>query len=202
MGGQRVLGLVLAGSPGKRLAPLTDDRAKSAVPFGGLYRLVDFALSNLVNGGIHRICVLTQYKSHSLDRHITTTWRLTSLLDNYVTPVPAQQRLGPRWQTGSADAIYQSLNLIFDDRPDLVVVFGADHVYRMDPRQMIDQHVEADAGCTVAAIRVPRLDAAEFGVIRAAKDGRRIEEFLEKPADPPGLPDSPDEAYASMGNYL
>jgi glucose-1-phosphate adenylyltransferase len=199
---RRVLGIVLAGGTGRRLSPLTADRAKPAVPFGGLYRLVDFALSNLVNAGCLRVCVLTQYKSHSLDRHITTTWRMSALLGNYVTPVPAQQRLGPQWYTGSADAIYQSLNLIFDDRPDLVVVFGADHVYRMDPRQMIDQHVEGGAGCTVAAIRVPRLDATEFGVIRAAKDGHQIVEFLEKPADPPGLPDSPDEAYASMGNYL
>ena len=202
MADRRVLGIVLAGGAGRRLSPLTADRAKPAVPFGGSYRLVDFALSNLLNSGCLRICVLTQYKSHSLDRHISTTWRMSSLLGNYVTPVPAQQRLGPQWFTGSADAIYQSLNLIFDDRPDLVIVFGADHVYRMDPRQMIDQHVEAGAGCTVAAIRVPRLDATEFGVIHAAKDGHRIEEFLEKPADPPGLPDSPDEAYASMGNYL
>jgi glucose-1-phosphate adenylyltransferase len=202
MADQRVLGIVLAGGAGRRLSPLTEDRAKPAVPFGGSYRLVDFALSNLVNAGCLRICVLTQYKSHSLDRHISTTWRMSSLLGNYVTPVPAQQRLGPQWFTGSANAIYQSLNLIFDDQPDLVIVFGADHVYRMDPRQMIDQHVGAGAGCTVAAIRVPRLDATEFGVIHAAEDGHRIEEFLEKPADPPGLPDSPDEAYASMGNYL
>jgi glucose-1-phosphate adenylyltransferase len=202
MADRRVLGIVLAGGAGRRLMPLTEDRAKPAVPFGGLYRLVDFALSNLVNAGCLRICVLTQYKSHSLDRHITTTWRMSSLLGNYVTPVPAQQRLGPQWYTGSADAIYQSLNLIFDERPDLVVVFGADHVYRMDPRQMIDQHVEGGAGVTVAAIRAPRLDATEFGVIRAAQEGHQIEEFLEKPADPPGLPDSPDEAYASMGNYV
>ena len=202
MNGQRVLGIVLAGGAGKRLAPLTAERAKPAVPFGGLYRVVDFALSNMVNGGILQICVLTPYKSHSLDRHITTTWRMSSLLGNYVTPVPAQQRLGPQWYTGSADAIYQSLNLIFDERPDLVIVFGADHVYRMDPGQMIDQHVEGGAGVTVAAIRVPRLDATEFGVIRAAKDGHLCEAFLEKPADPPGLPDSPDEAYASMGNYV
>ena len=202
MADRRVLGIVLAGGAGRRLMPLTEDRAKPAVPFGGLYRLVDFALSNLVNAGCLRVCVLTQYKSHSLDRHITTTWRMSALLGNYVTPVPAQQRLGPQWYTGSADAIYQSLNLIFDERPDLVVVFGADHVYRMDPRQMIDQHVDGGAGCTVAAIRVPRPDATEFGVIRAASDGHRIEEFREKPADPPGLPDSPDEAYASMGNYL
>jgi glucose-1-phosphate adenylyltransferase len=199
---RRVLGIVLAGGAGRRLMPLTADRAKPAVPFGGLYRLVDFALSNLVNAGCLRVCVLTQYKSHSLDRHITTTWRMSALLGNYVTPVPAQQRLGPQWYTGSADAIYQSLNLIFDEKPDLVVVFGADHVYRMDPRQMIDQHVADGPGCTVAAIRVPRMDATEFGVIKAAGQGHGIEEFLEKPADPPGLPDSPEEAYASMGNYL
>ena len=202
MADRRVLGIVLAGGAGRRLSPLTADRAKPAVPFGGLYRLVDFALSNLVNAGCLRICVLTQYKSHSLDRHVTTTWRMSALLGNYVTPVPAQQRLGPQWYTGSADAIYQSLNLIFDERPDLVVVFGADHVYRMDPRQMMNQHVDGGAGGTVAAIRVPRLDATEFGVIQAAKDGQRIEKFLEKPAQPPGLPDSPGEAYASMGNYV
>ena len=133
-GGPRVLGIVLAGGEGKRLAPLTADRAKPAVPFGGNYRLIDFVLSNLVNAEIRQIAVLTQYKSHSLDRHITQTWRMSPLLGNYVTPVPAQQRLGPRWYTGSADAIFQSLNLIYDERPDIVVVFGADHVYRMDPR--------------------------------------------------------------------
>jgi glucose-1-phosphate adenylyltransferase len=199
---RRVLGIVLAGGQGRRLAPLTADRAKPAVPFGGLYRLIDFALSNLVNAGILRICVLTQYKSHSLDRHVSTTWRMTSMLGNYVTPVPAQQRLGPQWYTGSADAIYQSLNLIFDERPELVIVFGADHVYRMDPRQMIDQHAGGGAGATVAAIRIPREEATAFGVIRSARDGHRIEEFLEKPADPPGLPGSPDETFASMGNYV
>jgi glucose-1-phosphate adenylyltransferase len=198
----KVLGLVLAGGEGKRLAPLTEDRAKPAVPFAGLYRLIDFALSNLVNAGILRIAVLTQYKSHSLDRHISTTWRMSSLLGNYVTPVPAQQRLGPRWYTGSADAIYQSLNLIRDEQPDLVVVFGADHVYRMDPRQMIDQHIEGGAGVTVAGIPVPRSEASAFGVIKTAADGQRIEAFLEKPADPPGLPGRPDETFASMGNYV
>ena len=197
-----ILGIVLAGGAGKRLAPLTADRAKPAVPFGGLYRLVDFALSNLVNAGILRVCVLTQYKSHSLDRHITTTWRMSDLLGNYVTPVPAQQRLGPHWFTGSADAIYQSLNLIYDERPDLVIVFGADHVYRMDPRQMISQHLERGAGVTVAAIPVPRHEATAFGVIQTGPDGRSIEAFLEKPADPPARPGHPDEAYASMGNYL
>jgi glucose-1-phosphate adenylyltransferase len=202
MAGQRVMGIVLAGAEGKRLAPLTADRAKSAVPFGGLYRLVDFALSNLANAGLWHICVLTQYKSHSLDRHITTAWRLNSLLGNYVTPVPAQQRRGPHWQTGSADAIYQSLNLIDDERPDVVVVVGADHVYRMDPMQMIEAHTAWGAGVTVAAIPVPRTEATEFGVVRSAAAGHRIEAFLEKPADPPGRPGSPDEAFASMGSYV
>ena len=197
----RVLGIVLAGGEGKRLWPLTADRAKPAVPFGGSYRLVDFVLSNLVNAGYLRIAVLTQYKSHSLDRHITTTWRMSTLLGNYVTPVPAQQRLGPRWFTGSADAIFQSFNLIYDDQPDHIVVFGADHVYRMDPRQMVEQHIETKAAVTVAGIRVPRAEAGEFGIIDADEHGK-IKGFLEKPADPPGLPDSPDESYASMGNYV
>ncbi|WP_239309852.1 MULTISPECIES: glucose-1-phosphate adenylyltransferase [unclassified Frankia] len=198
----RVLGVVLAGGAGKRLAPLTADRAKPAVPFGGLYRLIDFVLSNLANAGYLRICVLTQYKSHSLDRHITTTWRMSDLLDNYVTPVPAQQRLGPRWYTGSADAILQSLNLIYDDQPDIVVVFGADHVYRMDPRQMVGQHLGSGAGVTVAGLRVPRMEGTQLGVISPSADGRTIDAFLEKPADPPGLPDAPDETFASMGNYV
>ncbi len=202
MAGKRVLGIVLAGAAGRRLGPLTADRAKSAVPFGGLYRVVDFALSNLVNGRIQRIYVLTQYKSHSLNRHITTTWQLNSLLDNYVAPVPAQQWLGPHWQAGSADAIYQSLTLIYRDRPDLVVVAGADHVYRMDPAQMIDEHLDRGAGATVAAIPVPRTAATEFGVVQTAPDGHRIEAFLEKPADPPGLRGSPDQAFVSMGSYV
>ncbi|HEX4788996.1 MAG TPA: glucose-1-phosphate adenylyltransferase [Actinospica sp.] len=201
-GGPSVLGIVLAGGEGKRLMPLTADRAKPAVTFGGTYRLVDFVLSSLVNGDVMRICVLTQYKSHSLDRHVTMTWRMSNLLGNYVTPVPAQQRLGPRWFRGSADAIYQSLNLVHDEQPDYVVVFGADHVYRMDPRQMLRQHIENGAGATVAGIRVPRADASSFGIITPGSDGVRIERFLEKPADPPGLPDDPDQVYASMGNYV
>jgi glucose-1-phosphate adenylyltransferase len=202
MAAPQVLAIVLAGGAGKRLAPLTDDRAKPAVPFGGLYRLIDFVLSNLVNAGCRRICVLTQYKSHSLDRHVTTTWRLSSLLGNYVTPVPAQQRLGPHWYTGSADAIYQSLNLIFDDQPDIVAVFGADHVYRMDMMQMVAQHQANKAGVTVAAIPVSRDEASAFGIVKTGKDGRSIEAFLEKPADPPGLSNDPTMAYASMGNYI
>ena len=202
MADPRVLGIVLAGGAGTRLAPLTADRAKPAVPFGGVYRLVDFALSNLANSGILKNAVLTQYKSHSLDRHITTTWRMSTLLGNYVTPVPAQQRLGPHWYTGSADAIFQSMNLINDENPDLVVVVGADHVYRMDLRQMIAQHREYDAGVTVAAIPVARQDAKAFGIVGVSADGRTIESFLEKPKEPPTLPDNPDESFASMGIYV
>ncbi|MFT6563687.1 MAG: glucose-1-phosphate adenylyltransferase [Actinomycetes bacterium] len=197
-----VLGIVLAGGEGKRLMPLTADRAKPAVPFGGAYRLIDFVLSNMVNAGYMRICVLTQYKSHSLDRHITTTWRMSAMVGDYVTPVPAQQRLGPHWFTGSADAIFQSLNLVYDEKPDIVCVFGADNIYRMDPRQMVEQHIESGAGVTVAGIRVPRSEASAFGIIETEADGKRIKDFLEKPADPPAIPGSPDEAYVSMGNYV
>jgi len=198
---RRVLGMVLAGGEGKRLWPLTADRAKPAVPFGGIYRLIDFVLSNLVNSELHRIVVLTQYKSHSLNRHVSTNWRMSSLMGDYVTPVPAQQRLGPKWFAGSADAIYQSLNLVYDENPSHVVVFGADHVYRMDARQMIDQHIASGAGVTVAALRAPRDQSESFGVISTA-DGRTIDQFLEKPVDPPGLPDDPDLILASMGNYV
>lgn len=197
-----VLCMVLAGGEGKRLMPLTADRAKPAVPFGGSYRLVDFVLSNLINAGLRRVCVLTQYKSHSLDRHVTQTWRMPTLLGDYVTPVPAQQRLGPRWFTGSADAIYQSLNLVFDEDPAYVVVFGADHVYRMDPMQMIQAHIAGGAGVTVAGIRMPRSTAHQFGVIEVAPDGKTISRFLEKPAEPPGIPGSEDESFVSMGNYI
>jgi glucose-1-phosphate adenylyltransferase len=200
-GQPHVLGVVLAGGEGKRLWPLTADRAKPAVPFGGNYRLIDFVLSNMVNAGYVRICVLTQYKSHSLDRHITTAWRLSSMLGQYITPVPAQQRLGPRWYTGSADAIFQSLNLVYDEAPEYIVVFGADHVYRMDPSQMVEQHIATGAGVTVAGIRVPREQASAFGCIDADASGR-ITEFLEKPVVPPGTPDDPDVAFASMGNYV
>ena len=202
MGSPRVFGIVLAGGEGKRLAPLTADRAKPAVPFGGNYRLIDFALSNLVNAGLRKIVVLTQYKSHSLDRHLATTWHLSPLLGNYVTPVPAQMRRGPRWFAGSADAIFQNLNLLHDEQPDHIIVFGADHIYRMDPEQMVDQHIASGAGVTVAGIRVPIDQAYQFGVIETAPDGRGIAAFREKPSDPVGLPDAPHQVYASMGNYV
>jgi glucose-1-phosphate adenylyltransferase len=197
-----VFGIVLAGGEGKRLAPLTVDRAKPAVPFGGNYRLIDFALSNLVNAGWRRIVVLTQYKSHSLDRHISTTWRLSPLLGSYVTPVPAQMRRGPYWFSGSADAIYQNLNLLHDEKPEHVAVFGADHIYRMDPRQMLEQHIETGAAVTVAALRAPLSQADQFGVVEAGPDGHTVTAFREKPKDAVGLPDAPDQVFASMGNYL
>ena len=199
---QLPLGIVLAGGEGKRLMPLTADRAKPAVPFGGSYRLIDFVLSNLVNAQMRKVAVLTQYKSHSLDRHITTTWRMSTLLENYITPVPAQQRLGPRWYTGSADAILQNFNLIHDEDPKHVLVFGADHVYRMDPSQMFDAHLSTGAGVTVAAIRMPRSEAHDFGVIELEQDGISIKAFHEKPSDPPVMPGHPDLSLVSMGNYI
>ncbi|WP_435198599.1 glucose-1-phosphate adenylyltransferase [Janibacter sp. GS2] len=201
-GQPRVLTVVLAGGEGKRLMPLTADRAKPAVPFGGIYRLVDFALSNVVNSGYAKIIVLTQYKSHSLDRHVSQAWRMASPLGHYVAPVPAQQRRGKSWYTGSADAIYQSFNAITDERPEVVVVVGADHVYRMDFSDMVAQHLDTGAECTVAAIRQPIDTADQFGVMEVAEDGRRIRAFREKPTDPRGLPDAPQEIYASMGNYV
>lgn len=197
-----VFGIVLAGGEGKRLMPLTADRAKPAVPFAGHYRLIDFALSNLVNAGYSRIAVLTQYKSHSLDRHVATAWHLSPLLGNYVASVPAQMRRGPHWFAGSADAIYQSLNLIYDERPDYVCVLGADHIYRMDPGQLLEHHIDSGAGVTVAGIRVPISEAGEFGVIEPHPDGVGIAAFLEKPESPRGLGDAANEVLASMGNYM
>jgi glucose-1-phosphate adenylyltransferase len=196
-----VLGVVLAGGEGRRLNPLTRDRCKPAVPFGANYRIIDFALSNLVNGRYLRIAVLTQYKSHSLDRHIAQTWRMSHLFSNYVMTVPAQMRLGRRWFEGSADAIYQNLNLIGDENPEYICVFGADHIYRMDPEQMVQAHIESGAGVTVAAMRVPRAEASRFGVLVPGANNR-IVSFQEKPRDVAGLADDPQRVFASMGNYV
>ncbi len=198
----KVLAMVLAGGEGKRLAPLTTDRAKPAVPFAGMYRIIDFVLSNLVNADFTRIVVLTQYKSHSLDIHLNQTWRLSPILGHYVTPVPAQMRRGKEWYQGSADAIYQNLNILGDEKPDYVMVFGADHIYRMNPREMLRQHIDSGAGVTVAGIRVPLEEATAFGVIEPSADGQQIEAFREKPDDPKPTNDDPTVAYASMGNYI
>lgn len=205
---KKVLAIVLAGGEGKRLMPLTADRAKPAVPFAG-FRLVDFALSNLANSGYHKIVVLTQYKSHSLDRHISETWRMSTQLGNYVASVPAQQRRGKSWFSGSANAIYQSMNLLGDAEPDIVVVVGADHVYRMDFDQMVQSHIKSGARATVAAVRQPLDMANQFGVIEVdgaeipdAVGAHKIAAFVEKPESTPGLPDAPGEFLASMGNYV
>lgn len=199
----KVFGIILAGGEGKRLMPLTADHAKPAVPFGGQYRLIDFAISNLINSGLRQLVVLTQYKSHSLDRHISQTWRMSPMLGSYVASVPAQQRLGKRWFSGSADAILQSMNLIRDEKPDIVVVIGADHVYRMDFAQMLDAHIASDARATIAGIRQPISLANQFGVIDTdPSDPTKIREFLEKPQNPTGLADAPHEVLASMGNYI
>lgn len=199
----RVLAIVLAGGEGKRLMPLTQERAKPAVPFGGIYRLIDFSLSNIVNSGYLKVVVLTQYKSHSLDRHITRTWRMSTLLGNYVAQVPAQQRRGKNWYLGSADAVYQSLNIIDDEEPDIVIIVGADNIYRMDFSQMVESHIDSGLPMTVAGIRQPRELCNQFGVIETDPNNPvKIKQFVEKPDETPGLPDSPDEFLASMGNYV
>ena len=198
-----VLAMILAGGEGRRLDPLTRERAKPAVPFGGRYRIIDFVLSNFANSGVVRMKVLVQYKSDSLNTHVQRAWRLTSLLNEYVEIVPAQMRYGPKWFEGSADAIYQNLNIITDEEPEHTFVFGADHVYRMDVRQMLEYHTDNEADLTVAAIPVPRAEAADFGIIEMAPDGRMIG-FVEKPA--PGtektMPGDDTRCLASMGNYL
>jgi glucose-1-phosphate adenylyltransferase len=200
-GKNRTLAMILAGGEGRRLAPLTQERAKPAVPFGGRFRIIDFVLSNFANSGVLRMKVLTQYKSDSLNTHIIRGWRLSSMLGQFVEPVPAQQRTGPEWYKGSADAIYQNLNLVTDEDPDYVFVFGADHVYRMDVRQMLDFHVQQDADCTVAAIPVPIGQASAFGVITADASGRMVD-FQEKPVNPTPMQGDPTRVLASMGNYL
>ncbi|GAO02587.1 glucose-1-phosphate adenylyltransferase [Anaeromyxobacter sp. PSR-1] len=198
----KLLAMILAGGEGRRLDPLTRDRAKPAVPFGGRYRIVDFVLSNMANSGILKMKVLVQYKSESLNTHVQRAWRLTSLLNQYVELVPAQMRVGPKWFEGSADAIYQNLNIITDEEPDFTFVFGADHVYRMDARQMLEFHQDRKADLTVAAVPIPVEEASEFGIIEVDADGRMVG-FVEKPtSDPKTMPGDPTRCLASMGNYL
>lgn len=197
----KVLAIVLAGGEGRRLWPLTADRAKPAVPIAGRYRLIDFVLSNLVNSGLLKVKVLTQYKSDSLNTHIARGWRLPAMLDLYVEAVPAQQRTGPSWFRGSADAAFQSLNVITDENPDLVAIFGGDNIYKMDVRQMVDAHVESGADATVAVLPVPVAEATAFGILEIDSSGRVLA-FAEKPANPKEIPGRPGWALASMGNYL
>jgi len=200
-GVDKIVCMVLAGGEGRRLYPLTIDRAKPAVPFAGRYRIIDIVLSNLVNSGLNKIKVVTQYKSHSLETHVARAWRVASILDQYIEPIPAQQRTGKSWFKGSADAVYQCFNVIRDERPTHVVVFGGDHIYKMDVRQMLDFHFAKKAQLTVAAIPVPLAEAKSFGVIEVDADGRMIG-FQEKPASPKPMPGRPDFALASMGNYI
>jgi glucose-1-phosphate adenylyltransferase len=199
---EKILAIVLAGGEGSRLHPLTTERSKPAVPFGGRYRIVDFVLSNLVNSGAFSIYLLVQYKSQSLIEHIRRSWVLSPMFpEQFLTVVPPQMREGPDWFQGTADAVYQNLNLIDQQRPGLVLVFGADHIYRMDITQMIDFHHQRKAHVTVAALPVPLREASAFGVIDANGSGR-IRAFREKPAEPPHMPTDPTRAYASMGNYV
>jgi len=198
----KTLAMILAGGEGRRLDPLTRERAKPAVPFGGRYRIIDFALSNFANSGLLRMKVLVQYKSESLNTHIQRAWRLTALLNQYVELVPAQMRVGPKWFEGSADAIYQNLNIITDEEPEFTYVFGADHVYRMDVRLMLDFHRDKRADLTVAAIPIPVEEAHDFGIMEVDNEGRLIG-FVEKPkSGAKTMPGDPTRCLASMGNYL
>ena len=198
----RVLGMIMAGGKGERLYPLTKDRSKPSVPFGGKYRIVDFVLSNFVNSGIFSSYVLVQYLSQSLIEYLRTTWRSEGIIsDHFLTCVPPQMRLGEIWYRGTADSVRQNINLVKDCAPDLVAIFGADHIYRMDVRQMIDFHLKNKADVTVAANTVSIKEASAFGVLGTDKDGR-ITQFDEKPAHPKSIPGNPKAAYASMGNYI
>ena len=202
MGRPSVLGIILAGGRGERLYPLTRDRSKPAVPFGGKYRIIDFILSSLLNSGIDAIYVLVQYKSQSLIEHLRAAWRLGGRLKgSFITVVPPQFRQGERWYRGTADAVYQNLNLIRDFRPDLVAIFGADHIYRIDTTQMVDFHLRREADVTVATLPVPLAQATRFGIVKVGAD-ERVVGFAEKPKRPEPMPQDPQMAYASMGSYL
>ncbi len=198
----KILGMIMAGGKGERLYPLTKDRTKPAVPFGGKYRIIDFVLSNFLNSGIYALYVLTQFKAQSLIEHLQDGWQMGQVMrDHFIVTVPAQMRLGESWYKGTADAIYQNLNLIKRFRPDIVAVFGADHVYRMDIRQMVKFHVAKSADVTVATVPMPIKKASQLGIIDIAKDCL-VTGFQEKPKKPHSIPGRPDEALVSMGNYL
>ena len=198
---RQVLVMILAGGEGKRLHPLTLERAKPAVPFGGRYRIIDIVLSNFVNSGLTRVKVLTQYKSASLEEHISRVWRLSPILDNFIEAIPAQQRRGKQWYRGSADAVFQCMHVISDEKPELVAIFGGDHVYKMDVRQMLGHHVDQNADATVAVIPIPKEEAFDFGVVEVDERGKIIK-FHEKVKDAPTMPGNPNMCLASMGNYL
>jgi glucose-1-phosphate adenylyltransferase len=201
VGYPNVLGMIMAGGEGSRLHPLTNDRAKPAVYFGGKYRIVDFVLNNFINSGIFKIKVLTQFKSDSLIKHLTAGWNLNRMLGQYIDPVPAQMRTGKNWYMGTADAVFQNFNLIEDENPDYVAVFGADHIYKMDISQMLDFHRHAGAVATVVAIPKPVGEASSFGIIEVDPDGRMIG-FEEKPKNPKTIPGNPRMVLVSMGNYI
>lgn len=194
--------MILAGGEGKRLYPLTKDRAKPAVPFGGRYRIIDFVLNNFINSGFFKIKVLTQYKSDSLNKHITRGWALSPFLNQYVDLAPAQMRTGSEWYRGTADAIYQNVFHITDEDPDYVCIFGGDHIYKMDVSQMLDYHKEKKADLTISAIPIPIEEAHEFGIIEVDDDWKLIN-FVEKPKTAPkSIPGNPNMCLASMGNYI
>ena len=199
---KKVLAMVMAGGKGTRLYPLTKERAKPAVPFGGKYRIIDFVLTNLINSDIYSVYVLTQFKAQSLMEHMREGWRFGAMLkDQFVTIVPAQMRTGEEWYKGTADAIYQNINLIKRFKPDIVAIFGADHIYRMNIRQMVDFHVANNADVTVSAMPMPLYEATSFGVIQVDEE-LRVKGFQEKPKEPTPMPEDPERALISMGNYL
>ncbi|MBU2919082.1 glucose-1-phosphate adenylyltransferase [Psychrosphaera sp. F3M07] len=196
-----VISLILAGGEGTRLFPLTQSRSKPAVPFAGQYRLIDFVLNNFVNSDLLKIFILTQFKSQSLNVHLRQAWHMSGITDRFIDPVPAQMRMGKRWYEGTADAIYQNMRIIQLHDPDHVCVFGSDHIYKMDVRQMVDLHKKRNAKCSVAAIKVPIAEATEFGVIEINEDWK-MTGFVEKPLHPTPIPGEPDFALVSMGNYV
>ena len=198
---EKILVMIMSGGEGKRLYPLTKDRAKPAVPFGGRYRIIDFVLSNFINSGLYKLKLLTQYKSESLNSHIVRAWHLSTSIGHYIDLVPAQMRTGKDWYKGTADAVYQNLNLIHDENPDLVCVFAGDHIYKMDVRLMLNFHIRKRSHITVSAIPMPVKEASSYGVIEVDKDSK-IKSFEEKPEHPKSIPNKKDLVFCSMGIYV